>query len=96
MTKVPEYAEWPKSLPLAVIHKRCHWAGCEESLAPGVIAEEQGWYALILHNLPPEPGQSADELVFGKHCLRDAVLCPTHAAELNGLLVDIGKKYGQA
>jgi hypothetical protein len=60
----------------------CAWGGCAARFDPKKLAPA-GWVALSISS-------STDPPV----CVRTAVLCPTHAKELNDTLKGIGGRFG--
>ena len=70
---------------------QCIWEGCDRSI-PLTEMRPPDWHNLIVYWAPyPEPKKTLEEVCTGPACYRDAVLCPEHAKELDGLLKDIGQ-----
>ena len=68
----------------------CAWEGCTTRFDDEIPA---GWVCLLTWWAPwPEPEKTVAEVACGPFCKRDAVLCPKHASELEGLLKDIGNQ----
>ena len=77
------------SVPLSELGKmqhRCAWAGCTATTPRGPIPRDWRWLALWWG--PPTTPPWGE----GNVETRDAVLCPKHWRELDGLLEDIGQR----
>ena len=76
----------------------CAWAGCKADYKiTGRLPE--GWHSMLVFHNETSPivfTTSGPALVLGElKQTRDSVLCPEHAAELEGLLKDIGNRLTQ-
>ncbi len=69
----------------------CVWEGCDQSI-PMAEMRPPDWHNLLVYWSPyPDPKKTLAEVCSGPSCYRDAVLCPEHSKELDGLLKDIGQ-----
>ena len=76
-----------------ITHVRCAWDGCSNACkmtGPGEKMPD-GWVALLVTtrgftNLLEIPARD---------CLRDSVLCPEHARQLDSLLIDLGREINE-
>jgi len=69
----------------------CIWEGCDRS-TPMAEMRPPDWHNLIVYWSPfPDPKKTMGEIAAGPSCYRDAILCPEHAKELDGLLKNIGQ-----
>jgi len=71
----------------------CAWQGCDSHFKGDKPA---GWVNLLTWWSPwPEPWRTVDEVARDPSCKANAVLCPKHAAGLEGMLKDIGDALRQ-
>ena len=70
---------------------QCVWEGCDRSISFTEMRPPD-WHNLLVYWSPfLDPKKTLEEISAGPSCYRDAVLCPDHAKELDGLLKDIGQ-----
>ena len=67
--------------------RKCAWDGCSETIE-GPLPPE--WRNLMVFWSPHPTDSTLVQVSTSGFCDRDAVLCPKHWDELDGMLVDIG------
>ena len=79
------------SQDVAAMGSMCAWAECDRHISSTEM-QPPDWHNLIVYWSPfPDPKKTMGEIAAGPSCYRDAILCPEHAKELDGLLKNIGQ-----